>query len=74
MAWTLFKSISGEDIPQDQLAQLIKMQPDSKAVKNIGDHHLFELLAYNPKAIKTAALLYKENKNINLATLYQMIR
>ena len=40
---------------------------------NLGEHHLFQLLGYNPQAIKTTAILWKGSENFTLVGLYQMI-
>jgi hypothetical protein len=40
---------------------------------NIHDHHLFELLGWNPQAIILIALLWKNNPNLTLGTLYETV-
>ena len=40
---------------------------------NLGKHHLFQLLDYNPLAIRTTAMLWKGYKSFKLVTLYNMI-
>ncbi len=40
---------------------------------NLGQHHLFELLGWNPQAIILMALLWKSARNLRLNELYHMI-
>ena len=40
---------------------------------NLSDHHFFELLEWNPQAIKNAAILWKDRPNLTLVQLYQKV-
>ena len=39
-------------------------------MSNLGAHHLFQLLDYNPQAIKTAALIWRGHDHMSLVKLY----
>jgi hypothetical protein len=39
----------------------------------LGEHHLLELLGWNPQAIILLSALYKSNTDLTLVDLYQMI-
>ena len=42
-------------------------------VNKLGEHHLFELLQWNPQAIKTTATMWKGRPNQTLVELYQQL-
>ena len=41
--------------------------------KKLGEHHFFELLDWNPKAIKATAVLWTTKRDLTLVDLYNLI-
>ena len=79
-AWRLFEEQYGKKITLAEKKALADTLPeqykDPKRKKpvckasNLGEHHFFELLQWNPQAIKTTAILWKGNPNLTLVGLY----
>ena len=42
-------------------------------IGRLGEHHFFQLLSWNPQAIKTTAILWRGSPRMTLVNLYQMI-
>jgi hypothetical protein len=40
------------------------------AASKLGEHHLFQLLGWNPQCVKTAATIWNENEHMTLVGLY----
>ena len=38
----------------------------------MGEHHLFDFIGHNPTAIRNVASLWREDKNVTLASLYNL--
>ena len=82
-AWELFLEHCGSTVNRVERKQLIETLPDKDLfptvnprkykLQEMGHHHFFELLGWNPQAIILTALLWKENPNLTLVNLYKMI-
>ena len=85
-AWELFLEHCGSSVSRTERKQLIETLPDKELfpavyerkmppkykVQEMGHHHFFELLEWNPQAIILTALLWKENPSLMLVNLYKM--
>ena len=40
---------------------------------SLEEHHFFQLLSWNPSAIKATALLWKQNQKMTLVDLYKIL-
>jgi len=87
-SWTLFKRTYGKIISREQIIEFTQAQPDPTIFKKsptkkklslklnmnaLGEHHLFELLGWNPTTIILTALLWKGKRQLTLSGLYQLI-
>jgi hypothetical protein len=50
-----------------------KFQLPSYSSKELGKHHFFELLCWNPQAIKAVAVLWNGRPNLSLVDLYNFV-
>ena len=79
----LFKSMTGRQITQTEINQLLRTKPDFEhypeergcwPYKWLHDHHLFTLLNGNPQSIMLSAPLLADNeKQLSLVDLYQKL-